>query len=86
MTPDELKQWAIDRATNIVKREGIQFALAARERHEELLSGESALLITAIALVIADAYDLGKSSKVTEWDVGCCHVDTDVGCRSIPAS
>jgi hypothetical protein len=69
MTSDELKLWAIYRATEIVKREGVQFALAARERNEEALEAESAVLATAIARGIIEAYNLGKSSKVTEWAV-----------------
>jgi hypothetical protein len=69
MSNDELKLWAINQATGIVKREGVQMAIAARELNEAALEAESALLATAIARGIVEAYNLGKSSKVTEWAV-----------------
>jgi hypothetical protein len=69
VSDDDLKLWAIHRATEIVKREGVQFAVAARERNEKAIEAESALLVTAIALGILEAHNLGKSSKVTEWAV-----------------
>ena len=49
MTTDELKRWAIDRATHIVECEGVQLAISARELNHEVLEAESPLLATAIA-------------------------------------
>jgi hypothetical protein len=63
MTNDELRAWAANSATEIVKREGVALVMSACDRDGTGVDADSNLLGVAIAQAIVDAYQAGLASS-----------------------
>lgn len=63
MTRDEMLVWAIKTAKEIVEREGVELALAARRLDEDAIQATSTLLATEIGRALMEAYEAGVGSK-----------------------
>jgi hypothetical protein len=59
MTDDQLRKWASEVSSEIVKREGAALALSACDRDEPAIEADSNLLGIAIAQAIIEAYPAG---------------------------
>lgn len=63
MTRDDALLWAIAKAGEIVKAEGVELALRARELDLTAIEAESTLLGAAIAKALIEAFDNGAASE-----------------------
>lgn len=62
MTHEEARRWALSTAAGIVKAEGAELALRAREFDLAAIEAESTLLGAAIARALIEAFDKGRGS------------------------
>ena len=62
MTDDQLRKWASEVSSEIVKREGAALALSACDRDESAIEADSNLLGIAIAQAIIGAYRAGVAA------------------------
>lgn len=64
MTPKEpIEHWALAKASEIVKREGVALALSARSLDEDAITADSTLLGAAIAEALLEAFVMGERTK-----------------------
>ena len=63
MSPEEVQDWAISKAREIILREGAALALSARDLNEDAISADSTLLGAAIATAIIEAYYQGAKDR-----------------------
>jgi hypothetical protein len=66
MTDDQLRKWASEASSEIVKREGAALALSACDRDEPAIEADSNLLGIAIAQAIIEAYQAGVASAARQ--------------------